>query len=130
MRSTTNRQALTPLLLSAIAVMVSVGAPRAAGDSRLGEEQEIGQQVFDELKGKGEIITASPLYDQLTPIAAAVTRTAQPYYGRPFKFYLVHEQSPNAFATPGGNVYVTDSLLYFVKNTEELAGTISYRDVA
>src|SRR4029077_19545163 len=31
-----------------------------------------------------------------------------------------------AFSVPGGNVYVTDSLLYFVKNTEELAGTICH----
>src|SRR5262249_4901204 len=44
----------------------------------------------------------------------------------PFKFYLVHETQPNAFATPGGNVYVVDSLLYFVKNTEELAGTLCH----
>ncbi len=82
--------------------------------------------MFNELRAKGEIVASSPLYDALAPIAAAVTRTAQPRYNHPFKFYLVHEQQPNAFATPGGNVYVTDSLLYFVKNTEQLAGTICH----
>jgi hypothetical protein len=55
-------------------------------------------------------VKSSPLYDQLMPIATAVTRTAQPHDGLPFKFYLVHEPGPNAFATPGGNVYMTDSL--------------------
>ena len=69
---------------------------------------------------------ASSLLHATQLIAAAVTRTAQPHYNHPFKFYLVHESSPNAFATPGGNVYVTDSLLYFVKNTEELTGTICH----
>jgi predicted Zn-dependent protease len=39
---------------------------------------------------------------------------------------LVHEAQPNAFATPGGNVYVVDSLLYFAKNTDELAGTLCH----
>jgi len=66
------------------------------------------------------------MYEVLTPIADAVTRTAQPRYNHPFKFYLVHEQQPNAFATPGGNVYVTDALLYFVKNNEQLAGTLCH----
>jgi len=90
------------------------------------EEVQLGQEVFNELKAKGEIIESSPLYDQLKPFADAITRAAQPRYNHPFKFYLVHETQPNAFATPGGNVYVVDSLLYFVKNTEELAGTLCH----
>src|SRR6185312_16616895 len=75
---------------------------------------------------KAEIIDSSPLYDSLKPIAEAITRVAQPRYPHPFKFYLVHEAQPNAFATPGGNVYVVDSLLYFVKNKEQLAGTLCH----
>jgi beta-barrel assembly-enhancing protease len=90
------------------------------------EEVQMGQEVFDTLKAKGEIIESSPLYDQLRPIADAITRAAQPRYNHPFKFYLVHEDQPNAFATPGGNVYVVDSLLYFVRNREELAGTLCH----
>jgi len=90
------------------------------------EEQQMGQEVFNELKAKGEIVESSPLYDQLRPIADAITRAAQPQYNHPFKFYLVHEAQPNAFATPGGNVYVVDSLLYFVKNKDQLAGTLCH----
>ena len=90
------------------------------------DEVQLGQEVFDELKAKGEIIEASPLYDQLRPVADAITRAAQPRYNHPFRFYLVHEAQPNAFATPGGNVYVVDSLLYFVKNREQLAGTLCH----
>jgi predicted Zn-dependent protease len=111
---------------SLAALICTSGAAPMAQDRQMDDEQQIGQQVFDELKGKGEIIASSPLYDQLTPIADAITRTAQPRYIHPFKFYLVHEQQPNAFATPGGNVYVTDSLMYFVKNIEELAGTLCH----
>src|SRR5580704_7775887 len=90
------------------------------------EEVQMGQEVFNELKAKGEIIESSPLYDQLKPIADAITQAAQPRYNHPFKFYLVHEEQPNAFATPGGNVYVVDSLMYFVKNREQLAGTLCH----
>lgn len=90
------------------------------------EEVQMGQEVFNELKAKGVLIESSPLYEQLRPISDAITRAAQPRYEHPFKFYLVHDQQPNAFATPGGNVYVVDSLLYFVKNKEQLAGTLCH----
>jgi beta-barrel assembly-enhancing protease len=113
-------------ILLCFATAVSAGAQSASPGQSQDEEVQMGQEVFNELKAKGEIIESSPLYDQLRPIADAITRAAQPRYNHPFKFYLVHETQPNAFATPGGNVYVVDSLLYFVKNTEELAGTLCH----
>jgi predicted Zn-dependent protease len=109
-----------------IAGVGGVRALLAAQSSDQDEEVQLGQEVYNELKAKTEIIESSPLYDQLNPIADAITRVAQPRYNHPFKFYLVHEPQPNAFATPGGNVYVTDTLLYFVKNTDELAGTLCH----
>jgi predicted Zn-dependent protease len=90
------------------------------------EEVQMGQEVFNQLKAKGVLIESSPLYDQLRPISDAIVRAAQPHYAHPFRFYLVHDAQPNAFATPGGNVYVVDSLLHFVKNKEQLAGTLCH----
>lgn len=121
----------TALLGATAAALCPLGTgiatiPLAAQAQNQDEELQLGQEVFNELKAKGEIIESSPLYDQLRPIADAITRSAQPRYNHPFKFYLVHEQQPNAFATPGGNVYVVDSLLYFVKNADELAGTLCH----
>src|SRR5262245_4124424 len=115
--------AIAMLCLSSTA---TVGSSSADQGQDQDTELQLGQEVFNNLKAKGEIIESSPLYDQLRPIADAITRVAQPRYNHPFKFYMVHETQPNAFATPGGNVYVVDSLLYFVKNTEELAGTLCH----
>jgi beta-barrel assembly-enhancing protease len=117
------------LRISAAALCLAglvISTESVAQENNQDEEVQLGQQVFDELKAKAEIIESSPLYDTLRPIADAITRSAQPRYNHPFKFYLVHEAQPNAFATPGGNVYVVDSLLYFVKNTDELAGTLCH----
>lgn len=86
----------------------------------------MGQQLFDELRARGEIVATSPLYNTLDPISSRITGVVEPKYGGPIHFYIVHEKQPNAFAAPGGNVYVTDSLFYFVKNTQELAGTICH----
>jgi len=110
------------LLVACTVCMAQAPAPEPVTD----EETQLGQEVYNELRDKGEIIESSPLYESLRPIADAISRVAQPRYPHPFKFILVHESQPNAFATPGGNVYVVDSLLYFVKNTEELSGTLCH----
>jgi hypothetical protein len=64
------------------------------------QETELGQEVYNELLAKGEIINSSPLYESLKPVADAISRVAQSRYPHPFKFFLVHETQPNAFATP------------------------------
>jgi predicted Zn-dependent protease len=120
---------LRKALWYAIAVALCLAGartPSAAQGQNQDEEVQMGQEVFEQLKGAGEIVESSPLYDQLRPIADAITRAAQPRYNHPFKFYLVHEKQPNAFSVPGGNVYVVDSLMYFVRNSDELAGTLCH----
>jgi predicted Zn-dependent protease len=114
---------ITPfLLMVSIVCMAQAPSPEAVTD----QETELGLEVYKQLRDKGEIIESSPLYESLRPVTEAISRVAQPRYPHPFKFFLVHESKPNAFATPGGNVYVVDSLLYFVKNVEQLAGTLCH----
>ena len=113
---------LLPLVMFASTSMAQAPTPEPVTD----QETELGQAVYKQLLDKTQIIESSPLYDSLKPVADAIARVAQPRYPHPFKFFLVHEAQPNAFATPGGNVYVVDSLRYFVKNTEELAGTLCH----
>jgi len=110
------------LSLAPAASRAQAPAPEPVTD----QETELGRAMYDQLRSKAEIIESSPLYDALKPVTEAISRVAQPRYPHPFKFYLVHAAQPNAFATPGGNVYVVDSLLYFVKNAEQLAGTLCH----
>ena len=105
-----------------VTLLASTSAARAADP----EEVQMGTQLFDQLRAQREIVASSPLYDTLRPIEAAIAKVVQPQYPYPIRFYIVHETQPNAFAAPGGNIYVVDSLFYFVKNTEELAGTICH----
>jgi predicted Zn-dependent protease len=108
-------------LAFAAALFGQTAAPASAAD-----EKQIGDQVYADLSKKGEIIKGSPLYGVLNPIARRIKAVADPQYDYPFKFILVHEKQPNAFAVPGGNVYVTDSLMQFVKTKEELAGVLCH----
>src|SRR5215475_919272 len=115
-----------PVLLSILLLTGPALAQAPTPEPVTDQETELGKATYDQLRARAEIIESSPLYDSLKPIADAITKVAQPRYPHPFKFFLVHEAQPNAFATPGGNVYVVDSLLYFVKNREQLAGTLCH----
>ena len=100
------------LYTAAVLCLLSVGTTGVSADGGKSQDEEVqmGNEVFNELKAK---IGSSPLYDHLKPIADAITRAAQPRYNHPFKFFLVHEAQPNAFATPGGNVCIYMSWIHF-----------------
>lgn len=111
------------LALTALAALIPLAARAQDAND---DEKKTGAQLFSQLKSQSEIVSSSPLYDSLRPIAENLTRVVQPKYQYPIHFYIVHEPQPNAFAAPGGNVYVTDSLFYFVKNAQELEGTLCH----
>jgi len=101
-------------------------APAAAYTQDQQVELQIGQQEYQQLAQKGEIISSSPYYKTLNSIANKIKAVADPQYFVPFHFILVNESQPNAFAVPGGNVYVTTAMMKFVKNKEELAGVLCH----
>src|SRR5260370_15232974 len=117
-----HRAAIAPLALASVLLTAQAPLPESVTDT----ETELGQAVYDELKTKGEIIASSPLYDTLGPVVEPIAKVAQAHYEHPFKFFLVHEAQPNAFSVPGANVYVTDSLMSFVKSKNELSGTLCH----
>jgi len=89
-------QWLVPFVL-AVSFFCSAQAPLPEPVTDL--ETQLGQQMYNELKAKGEIVETSPLYDSLKPLADSISKVAQSRYPHPFKFFIVHEPHPNAFAT-------------------------------
>ena len=112
--------------LLALALIATTATPAFAYTEEEQTELQIGQQEYQQLSQKGEIIRSSPYYTILNPIAERIARVADQQYFVPFHFILVNESDPNAFAVPGGNVYVTTSLMKFVHNKEQLAGVLCH----
>jgi predicted Zn-dependent protease len=112
--------------VTALSLALACAAPAAADQQQNQWEMQVGQREFQKLAQRGEIVQQSPYYQVLQPIAERIARVADPQYFTPFHFYLVNERSPNAFAVPGGNVYVTTSMMSFAKNQDELAGVLCH----
>lgn len=112
--------------ITAAALALSCIAPALAYTQEQQTELQIGQQEYQQLQQKGEIVRSSPYYTTLNSIAARITPVADKDYFVPFHFILVNQSDPNAFAVPGGNVYVTTAMMKFVHNKEELAGVLCH----
>ncbi len=121
----TTRSAVSAAFAAACFAFASA-APALASSQQEQWELQVGQQQYMQLMQQGKIVPASPLYDTLKPVTDKVGAVADPQYFTPFHFILVNDRSPNAFAVPGGNVYVTTGLMQFVKNQDELAGVLCH----
>ncbi|HEV7178858.1 MAG TPA: M48 family metallopeptidase [Candidatus Baltobacteraceae bacterium] len=109
-----------------IGLLASMPAPALAYDQQQQWEMQIGQQEYQQLQQQGVIVTSSPYYKTLDPIAKRISSVANAKYFVPFHFILVKDSQPNAFAVPGGNVYVTTAMMSFAQNQEELAGVLCH----
>jgi predicted Zn-dependent protease len=114
------------LLAFALAFGCALSAVAAAYTQQEQQEIQIGQQEYAQLQQQGKLVLQSPDYTRLDPIAKRIAAVADTKYFMPFRFILVKDSSPNAFAVPGGNVYVTTAMMSFAKNQEELAGVLCH----
>ena len=67
---------LYPIALLCLSLTTTVSTPFTQQNKNQDDELQMGQEVFNDLKAKGEIVESSPLYDSLRPIADAITRVA------------------------------------------------------
>jgi len=111
-----------------LVIALLLGLPLAVGAQTSQEqwEKQVGQQEYQQLQRQGVIVTSSPYYVILDPIGHRIAAVANKQYYAPFRFILVKDKSPNAFAVPGGNVYVTTAMMTFARSKEELGGVLCH----
>ena len=98
--------------------------PRAYGLTTE-EEKNLGKQILLDIEKSGDILNDLTLQDFLDRVGQSLVAEvgSTPFE---FKFYLIKSQEPNAFAIPGGYVFVTTGLLVLAENEQEIAGVLSH----
>ncbi len=88
-------------------------------------EQALGDGLLDEVKQDETFVQDTKLQATLDravgPLVKVLPRTS-----REFKFYVVKDPFPNAFALPGGHVLVNTGLLELAEKPEEIAGVVAH----
>jgi predicted Zn-dependent protease len=114
------------VILVALCFALSVSLPSAAiASMTVGEEQEMGDKLAIEIQQKLDMINDSLIKTYVEAIGSHLVEEAQDNRFH-YRFYVVNEQEPNAFAIPGGHIFVTSGLIRLVDTEDELAGVIGH----
>jgi predicted Zn-dependent protease len=102
----------------------------ATGETQLSlvsESQEIqmGQQAAQEAAQSIGLVDDQALQDYVQRVGAAIAaRTERP--SLPWTFRVVDDPTPNAFALPGGYIFVTRGLMDLMENESQLATVLGH----
>lgn len=91
----------------------------------LSEEERLGERAAREVEERYKIVEDEEKTSLISEIGNALASVS----GRPYLHYhfkILDEKEPNAFAIPGGYVYVTRGLINFVQSRDELAGVLAH----
>lgn len=94
---------------------------------RLSDEDEIkiGREAAEEFEKDNQINTDPGLNERVQRIGQAIV-PHQPRPNIPYTFKVVESDEVNAFALPGGFIYVTRGMIEYVESDQELAGVIGH----
>ncbi|MEY2408487.1 MAG: hypothetical protein QOF48_1157 [Verrucomicrobiota bacterium] len=89
-------------------------------------EQSYGEAAYKELARQEKVITGNAAFNAQV---RAITNALLPVLGASrlgFQFHIIENTNINAFAVPGGQVFIFSGLLNSVKRPEELAGVLAH----
>jgi predicted Zn-dependent protease len=118
------KRGLAALVLS-IFILVILWPPGEAKAISLSEEKELGKKIV------GMVHKTMPMVEDgevLTYVRNVGNRVAREVgiTTYQFKFFVVDEAVPNAFAIPGGNIFIYRGLIEMMSSEGELAGILSH----
>lgn len=107
------------------AVLASVLGVAACGDLSVAEEDELGDQYAEAIRSQVRIMEDSATNAWLATLGVRLTSVAD-HDNRDWHFYLVDDSTVNAFAVPGGHIFVHRGLIERAGAYNELAGVVGH----
>ncbi len=89
------------------------------------EEARLGRQVLQMLREKAQFVEDPEVVNYVEEVGRRIIAHIGPHYF-PFKFYVLKDETLNAFAVPGGYIFVNTGLLEEIDREDELAGVLAH----
>ncbi len=89
------------------------------------EEKKLGKRVLLEIQKEADFVRDLNVQAYVERIGYSLVDQLGPTPFE-FKFYVVNALDPNAFAIPGGYIFVTTGLIVLADNEQEIAGVLSH----
>jgi predicted Zn-dependent protease len=89
------------------------------------EEKKLGKQVLLEIEKEANFVTDLNVQAFVEKVGYSLVDQLDlnPFE---FKFYVINELDPNAFAVPGGYVFINTGLIALAENEQEIAGVLAH----
>jgi predicted Zn-dependent protease len=89
------------------------------------EERKLGKQIVFEIETKMGTVKDLTLQNFVEKVGYSLVDQVgtTPFE---FKFYVINALDPNAFAIPGGHIFITTGLIVLAENEQEVAGVLSH----
>lgn len=116
----------------ALALVVATGLAQAAKEIRPGwnlfspeQDVQLGQEGVKEIEKEVQVVDDKQLTNYIADIGKRLAANSQaPDY--PYSFKVVADDSINAFALPGGPIYVHTGLITAADNEAQVAGVLAH----
>jgi len=89
------------------------------------QEAQLGAQAAADVNRQLPIVQDAQINNYINQLGNTIASRADPS-GRSYRFYVVNAKEVNAFALPGGYVYVNRGLIDRTDNMSELAGVLGH----
>lgn len=121
------RWCLVAFIAACLPFLLGAGGCDGGGIIRIDEEQEIaiGKEAAADIEREFTVLPHDPQLPRVERLGRKIAAcSARP--NLPWTFKVVDEKAPNAFALPGGPIYVTKGLLDMQVTDDELAGVLAH----
>ena len=91
-------------------------------------DRKVGEESSQDVKAQLGLIDDAELVDYVAKVGARLARHA-PSRNFEYSFQIVDQEAPNAFALPGGYIFVSRGLLTLANSEDELANVLGHEIV-
>ena len=109
----------------ALALPLAAGGCASAGSVSTQQEVQLGAQSAADINRQLPIITNANIHSYINQLGNSIAQRADPR-GIGYRFYVVNSNQVNAFAIPGGHVYINRGLIQRSSNMSEVAGVLAH----
>jgi beta-barrel assembly-enhancing protease len=91
----------------------------------ISDEKVLGRRILEEVREQLPLVNDGEVLTYIQSVGNRVTRqlTDTPFQ---YQFFLINEATPNAFAIPGGYIFIYRGLISMMTSEGELAGILSH----
>lgn len=104
-------------------IVLSFGGKAAA--LSIDEERKLGDVVFKEVSRQFEFVDDAYAREYMEGLGKHLTAELETRYF-PYHFYIIDAPDLNAFAAPGGRIFIFSGLIEVMDSVDELAGVLSH----